>query len=103
MSIATDEIFGPVVSVLRFTNYDELVARANKTFYGLAAGVWTRDVGKAHALAHSIKAGTVWVNCYNVVDPAAPFGGFKMSGHGRELGEKALDNYTECKTVTVKL
>jgi len=103
MSIATDEIFGPVVSVLRFLSVEELVTRANHSFYGLAAGVWTRDISKAHALAHSIKAGTIWINCYNVVDPAAPFGGFKMSGIGRELGEKALENYTESKTVTVKL
>jgi len=103
MSIATDEIFGPVVSVLRFQSLDEVVRRANRTFYGLAAGVWTRDIGKAHAIADRVQAGTVWINCFNVVDAAAPFGGFKMSGLGRELGEKALDNYTETKTVTVHL
>jgi aldehyde dehydrogenase (NAD+) len=101
MSVATDEIFGPVVSVLRFKEVDEVVERANNTSYGLAAAVWTRDIGKAHAIADRVKAGTVWVNCYNVVDPAAPFGGYKMSGLGRELGEQAFDAYTETKTVTV--
>src|SRR5687768_8397345 len=103
MSIAKDEIFGPVLSVLRFKDLDEIVARANNTTYGLAAAVWTRDVGKAHYLAKKIKAGTIWVNCYDVFDAAAPFGGFKMSGMGRELGEKGLDAYTETKTVTVAL
>ena len=68
-----------------------------------AAAVWTKDIGKAHAIANSVRAGTIWVNCYDVFDAAAPFGGFKMSGLGRELGEKALDNYLELKTVTVKL
>ena len=80
-----------------------MIERANRTFYGLAAGVWTRDIGKAHAIADRVQAGTVWVNCFNVVDTAAPFGGFKMSGMGRELGEKGLDAYTETKTVTVSL
>jgi aldehyde dehydrogenase (NAD+) len=103
MSIAKDEIFGPVMSVLKFKDVDEIVQRANNTFYGLAAAVWTRDVGKAHHLAKKIKAGTVWVNCYDVFDAGAPFGGFKMSGMGRELGEKGLDAYTETKTVTVSL
>ncbi|MSR54904.1 MAG: aldehyde dehydrogenase family protein [Gemmataceae bacterium] len=103
MDIARDEIFGPVVSVLPFEGMDEVVERANKTNYGLAAGVWTRDVSKAHTYARRVKAGTVWVNCYHVVDTTTPFGGFKMSGQGRENGEAALDHYTETKTVTVKL
>lgn len=103
MKIAEEEIFGPVMSVLRFKDIDEIVQRANKTTYGLAAAVWTRDVAKAHLIAQKLKAGTVWVNCYDVFDAAAPFGGFKMSGIGRELGERGLDNYTEWKTVTVSL
>lgn len=103
MEIATDEIFGPVLSVLPFKTAEEVIERANKTFYGLAAAVWTRDVGKAHQYAKSVRAGTVWVNCYDVFDAAAPFGGFKMSGIGRELGAAALQNYTELKTVTMAL
>ncbi len=103
MSIARDEIFGPVMSILPFQNTDDIIARANNTYYGLAAAVWTRDVQKAHRVAASIRAGTIWVNCYDVFDAAAPFGGFKMSGSGRELGEAALANYTELKTVTMSL
>jgi aldehyde dehydrogenase (NAD+) len=103
MAIACDEIFGPVMSVVKFSDTEEVITRANTTDYGLAAAVWTRDIGKAHAIANRVRAGTVWVNCYDVFDAAAPFGGFKRSGIGRELGEKALDNYTELKTVTVAL
>ncbi len=103
MAIAKEEIFGPVMSVIPFKTLDEVVARANRTDYGLAAAVWTRDIGKAHAIANSVRAGTVWVNCYNVLDPRAPFGGFKQSGIGRELGEYGLQQYTEVKTVIVKL
>jgi len=103
MSIAKDEIFGPVLSVLKFKDVNEIVDRANNTMFGLAAAVWTRDISKAHHLAAKIKAGTVWINCYDVFDAAAPFGGFKMSGLGRELGERGLDAYTETKTVTVSL
>lgn len=103
MKIATEEIFGPVMSILKFKDIDEVVARGNRTNYGLAAAVWTTDVKKAHTLAARLKAGTVWVNCYDVFDAAAPFGGFKMSGIGRELGEYALQNYTEIKTVTVAM
>jgi aldehyde dehydrogenase (NAD+) len=103
MKIAQEEIFGPVMSIIKFKDVDEVVERANRTMYGLAAAVWTRDIGKAHAIANSVRAGTVWVNCYDVFDSAAPFGGFKQSGIGRELGEYGLQQYTEVKTVTVKL
>jgi aldehyde dehydrogenase (NAD+) len=103
MRIAREEIFGPVMSIIPFRDLDEVVARANRTEYGLAAAVWTRDIGKAHAIANSVRAGTVWVNCYNVLDPRAPFGGFKQSGIGRELGEYGLQQYSEVKTVIVKL
>ncbi len=103
MKIAQEEIFGPVMSILKFRDTDELVERANRTMYGLAAGVWTKDIGKAHAIANSVRAGTVWVNCYDVFDAAAPFGGFKQSGIGRENGEYGLQQYTEVKTVTVQL
>jgi aldehyde dehydrogenase (NAD+) len=103
MAIAKDEIFGPVVSVLPFKSVDEVIDRANRTFYGLAAAVWTKDLDKAHRFAKEVKAGTVWVNCYHIVDTTTPFGGFKMSGLGRENGEAVLQHYTEVKTVTVKL
>jgi aldehyde dehydrogenase (NAD+) len=103
MKIAEEEIFGPVMSIIPFQNVEEVVERANRTTYGLAAAVWTRDIKKAHAIANSVRAGTVWVNCYNVLDTRAPFGGFKQSGIGRELGEYGLQQYTEVKTVTVKL
>jgi aldehyde dehydrogenase (NAD+) len=103
MKIAREEIFGPVMSIIRFHDLEEVVDRANNTSYGLAAGVWTRDIGKAHAIANNVRAGTVWVNCFDVFDAAAPFGGFKQSGIGREMGEYALQQYTEVKTVTVKL
>jgi aldehyde dehydrogenase (NAD+) len=103
MAIAKDEIFGPVVSVLPFKSLDDVMPRANNTTYGLAAAVWTKDIDKAHLFAKQVKAGTVWVNCYHVVDTTTPFGGFKMSGQGRENGEAALEHYTETKTVTIKL
>jgi aldehyde dehydrogenase (NAD+) len=103
MRIAQEEIFGPVMSILRFQGLHEVIERANGTAYGLAAAVWTRDISKAHAVANGVRAGTVWVNCYDVFDAAAPMGGFKQSGFGRELGEYGLEQYTEVKTVTVKL
>ncbi len=103
MAIAREEIFGPVMSIIPFKSVDEVVERANRTTYGLAAAVWTRDITKAHAIADRVRAGTVWVNCYNVLDTRAPFGGFKQSGIGRELGEYGLQQYTEVKTVTIKL
>jgi aldehyde dehydrogenase (NAD+) len=103
MKIAREEIFGPVMSVIPFKDVGEVIARANRTNYGLAAGVWTRDIEKAHAVANGVRAGTIWVNCYHVLDTRAPFGGFKQSGIGRELGEYGLQEYTEVKTVTVKV
>jgi aldehyde dehydrogenase (NAD+) len=103
MRIAREEIFGPVMSVLKFKNVDEIIRRSNDTNFGLAAAVWTRDVAKAHRYASKVRAGTVWINCYDVFDAAAPFGGFKQSGLGRELGEAGLANYTELKTVTVSM
>jgi len=103
MSIAREEIFGPVLAVLPFDEPEEAVHLANQSMYGLAAGLWTRDIGKAHRVARAIRAGTVWINTYNNYDPAAPFGGYKQSGFGRDLGRHALDNYTETKTVWVSL
>jgi aldehyde dehydrogenase (NAD+) len=103
MQIAKEEIFGPVMSIIPFQDIDDVVRRANNTTYGLAAAVWTRDITKAHAIANRVRAGTVWVNCFDVFDAAAPFGGFKQSGIGRELGEYGLANYTEVKTVTVRI
>jgi aldehyde dehydrogenase (NAD+) len=103
MAIAKDEIFGPLVSVLPFRGVEEVIERANATNYGLAAAIWTKDIDKAHRFAREVKAGTIWVNCYHVVDTTTPFGGFKMSGQGRENGEAVLEHYTELKTVTIKL
>lgn len=103
MDIAKLEIFGPVMSILKFKNTNEIIERANNTNFGLAAAVWSKDVSKAHQVAAQVKAGTVWVNCYDVFDAAAPFGGFKDSGHGRELGLEGLKPYLESKTVTVAI
>ncbi len=99
MKVVQEEIFGPVVAAIPFSDPDELVPRANDSVYGLAAGIWTRDIGKAHRLAAKLRAGTVWVNCYNVFDAALPFGGYKQSGWGREMGHDALELYTQTKAV----
>jgi len=103
MTIAREEIFGPVLAVLSFDDFDAGVKLANHTIYGLAAGIWTKDIQKAHRAAKAIRAGTVWINSYNFYDSGAPFGGFKASGFGRDLGREALDGYLETKTVWVQL
>ena len=103
MRIAREEIFGPVLATIRFKDAEDAVAKGNATVYGLAAAVWTRDVSKAHRIAKAIKAGTVWVNTYNLYDPALPFGGFKESGFGRDQGKDALEKYTQTKSVWVNL
>ena len=103
MTIAKEEIFGPVISAIPFNDIDEVIERANKSQFGLAAGVWTENVKTAHYVASKVRAGTVWVNCYNVFDAASPFGGFKQSGLGREMGSYALNNYTEVKSVWLNL
>ncbi len=103
MTIAREEIFGPVLAVLSFDDFDAGVQLANHTIYGLAAGIWTKDIQKAHRAAKAIRAGTVWINSYNFYDSGAPFGGFKASGFGRDLGREALDGYLETKTVWVAL
>jgi phenylacetaldehyde dehydrogenase len=103
MQVVREEIFGPVVVAAPFQDLDEIAAIANDTDYGLGAGIWTRDISKAHALAKKIRAGTVWINCYNVFDASLPFGGYKQSGWGREMGQEVLNNYTEVKAVTAQL
>lgn len=103
MRIATEEIFGPVIAAIPFSRIEEVLERANRTSYGLGAGVWTRDLSKAHLIASGIQAGTVWVNCYQLMDPAIPFGGYKMSGYGRESGRQHIDEYLNTKSVVLKL
>jgi phenylacetaldehyde dehydrogenase len=103
MKVYQEEIFGPVVTALPFSDPGEVEAAANDTIYGLAAGIWTKDIGKAHSLAQQLRAGTVWINCYNVFDAALPFGGYKQSGWGREMGHEVLENYTETKSVCVRI
>ena len=102
MRIAQEEIFGPVISAIPFNDIEEVLGRANNTMFGLGSGVWTRDVSKAHRLARGIKAGSVWVNCYQAMDPAVPFGGYKMSGYGRESGIQHLEEYLNVKAVWIK-
>ena len=99
MKVVREEIFGPVVVASPFSDIDQIVAEANNSEYGLAAGVWTKDISKAHRVAHKLRAGTVWINCYNVFDAALPFGGYKQSGWGREMGHEALEMYTEVKAI----
>src|SRR6267378_4117931 len=99
MKVVREEIFGPVVTAIPFRNVEDIAVRANDSIYGLAAGVWTRDIKKAHKLASMLRAGTVWINCYNVFDAALPFGGYKQSGWGREMGHEVLEQYTEVKAV----
>jgi aldehyde dehydrogenase (NAD+) len=101
MKIAREEIFGPVMSILKFKADWEVVQRANDTCYGLAAGVCSKDAGRAISIANQLRCGTVWINSYDNFDAAAPFGGYKQSGHGRDKGENALDNWTETKTVFI--
>ncbi len=103
MKVVREEIFGPVVVAAPFESLDEIAAAANDSPYGLGAGIWTKDISKAHALAKKLRAGTVWINCYNVFDAALPFGGYKQSGWGREMGHEALEAYTEVKAVCTQL
>jgi acyl-CoA reductase-like NAD-dependent aldehyde dehydrogenase len=103
MKVVREEIFGPVLVASPFTDLDQIAGVANDSEYGLGAGIWTRDISKAHALAKKLRAGTVWINCYNVFDAALPFGGYKQSGWGREMGHQALEAYTEVKAVTTQL
>ena len=103
MRVAQEEIFGPVTSVITFSNEEDLIKQANETIYGLSAGIWTKDITRAHRFAKAVKAGTVWINTYNMFNAASPFGGYKQSGYGREMGKHALEMYTQIKSVWVDL
>ena len=102
MRIAQEEIFGPVISAIPFDDIEEVARRGNATPFGLGSGVWTRDVSKAHKLARAIRAGSVWINCYQAMDPAMPFGGYKMSGYGREGGKDHVNEYLNVKAVWIR-
>lgn len=103
MRLAQEEVFGPVLAVMKFRDENEVIARANETRYGLAAGIWTNDVKRAHRVARELKAGTVWINTYRALTYASPFGGYKQSGYGRELGVDAIKEFTQVKSVWVNL
>jgi phenylacetaldehyde dehydrogenase len=103
MKVVQEEIFGPVVAAIPFDDPEELMPRANDTVYGLAAGIWTKDISKAHRLAAGLRAGTVWINCYNIFDAALPFGGYKQSGWGREMGKDVLELYSQTKAVCTRI
>jgi acyl-CoA reductase-like NAD-dependent aldehyde dehydrogenase len=103
MTIAQEEIFGPVLSIISFDDVEQAVEQANRNPYGLAAAVWTRDIKKAHHISRQLRAGTVWINTYGLMDAALPFGGYKQSGFGRELGAHAVEHYTELKSVWLNM
>jgi acyl-CoA reductase-like NAD-dependent aldehyde dehydrogenase len=103
MRVAQEEIFGPVTSVITFKDEADLLRQANETIYGLSAGIWTKDITRAHSFAKAVRAGTVWINTFNMFNAASPFGGYKQSGYGREMGKHALELYTNVKSVWVDL